>query len=246
MSALRFHDLTTQMPFEVWLALDRKARRPVVSDLPVRIVRFSGAALDSAVEEHIVEGVPVRVFSPEKTVADCFKSRHKYGLDAGDGGPARLPEKTQGLGGRDLAQCEDLPGRKCDEALPGGDGVMPSNLPASIHDRLLNLQRSAGVEFNLLLTRYAIERLLYRMVGRGFGDRLVLKVPHFSAAARRTFQPAFTRPAYCLGLAAPLSRKPRLCAVLTCKVGNISTFHAVFSRIRQRNSMEWTRRRFVT
>jgi predicted transcriptional regulator of viral defense system len=80
-SALRFHELTTQMPFEVWLAVDRKARRPVVSDLPVRIVRFSGAALDSGVEEHTIEGVPVRMFSPEKTVADCFKYRHKYGLD---------------------------------------------------------------------------------------------------------------------------------------------------------------------
>jgi predicted transcriptional regulator of viral defense system len=81
LSALRFHELTTQLPFEVWLALDRRAWRPRVEGIPLRIVRFSGPALTTGIEEHQVEGVPVKVYSPAKTVADCFKYRYKIGLD---------------------------------------------------------------------------------------------------------------------------------------------------------------------
>lgn len=81
LSALRFHDLTTQSPFEVWLAIPNKARTPQMDYLPPRIVRFSGAALREGVEEHTVDGVTVRVTSVAKTVADCFKYRNKIGLD---------------------------------------------------------------------------------------------------------------------------------------------------------------------
>jgi predicted transcriptional regulator of viral defense system len=81
LTALRFHDLTTQAPFEVWLAIERKATRPRLDDLPVRIVYFSGTAFTAGVEEHFVENVRVRVYCPAKTVADCFKYRHKIGLD---------------------------------------------------------------------------------------------------------------------------------------------------------------------
>jgi len=81
LSALRFHGLTTQAPFEVWVAVDVKARKPGSNGLPLRIVRFSGAALRSGVEDQFIQGVKVRVFSPAKTVADCFKYRNKIGLD---------------------------------------------------------------------------------------------------------------------------------------------------------------------
>lgn len=81
LSALRFHDLTTQAPFEVWLAIGEKAWRPRMEYPPLRIVRFSQAALDTGVEEHQIEGVAVRVYTPAKTVADCFKYRNKIGLD---------------------------------------------------------------------------------------------------------------------------------------------------------------------
>lgn len=81
LSALQFHGLTTQTPFEVWLAVDAKARKPRVDDPPLRVVRFSGKALTFGVEEHPVEGVDVRLTSPAKTVADCFKYRNKIGLD---------------------------------------------------------------------------------------------------------------------------------------------------------------------
>lgn len=81
LSALRFHNLTTQIPHEIWVALDRKARLPKVDYLPLRVVRFSGAALQEGREQHIIEGVPVRIYNPAKTVADCFKYRNKVGLD---------------------------------------------------------------------------------------------------------------------------------------------------------------------
>lgn len=81
LSALRFHELTTQAPFEVWIAIGQKAWRPRVEYPPLRVVRFSGAALREGVEEHVVEGVRVSVYSPAKTVADCFKYRNKIGLD---------------------------------------------------------------------------------------------------------------------------------------------------------------------
>jgi predicted transcriptional regulator of viral defense system len=81
LSALQFHRLTTQAPFEVWLAIDRRTRLPRPDVLPLRVVRFSGEALHAGIEEHAVEGVPVRIYSAGKTVADCFKYRNKIGLD---------------------------------------------------------------------------------------------------------------------------------------------------------------------
>lgn len=81
LSALRFYDLTTQEPFEVWMAIDGKARTPKEDIIPLRIVRFSGKALTAGVEKHNVEGVEIKVYSPAKTVADCFKYRNKIGID---------------------------------------------------------------------------------------------------------------------------------------------------------------------
>ena len=81
LSALRFHGLTTQAPFEVWLAIENKATRPKLDYPPLRVVRFSGAAFTEGVEAHIVDGVTVRVTGVAKTVADCFKYRNKIGLD---------------------------------------------------------------------------------------------------------------------------------------------------------------------
>lgn len=81
LSALRFHDLTTQAPFEIWVAVEHSAYVPRDPTLPLRVVYFSGAAYSEGIEEHEVNGVPVRVYSPAKTVADCFKYRNKIGLD---------------------------------------------------------------------------------------------------------------------------------------------------------------------
>jgi predicted transcriptional regulator of viral defense system len=81
LSALRFHDFTTQSTFEIWMAIDVKARAPKEEIIPLRIVRFSGKALTAGVETHTIDGAAVKVYNPAKTVADCFKYRNKIGLD---------------------------------------------------------------------------------------------------------------------------------------------------------------------
>jgi len=81
LSALAFHEITTQSPASVWIALPQGTRRPTISSLSLRVVRLSGASLTEGVENHKVEGVPIRAYSVAKTVADCFKFRNKIGLD---------------------------------------------------------------------------------------------------------------------------------------------------------------------
>ncbi len=81
LSALRYHDLTTQAPFEVWMAIEEKARHPKVDHPVIRFVRFSGPAFTEGVVEYRIGGAPIKVYNPAKTVADCFKYRNKIGLD---------------------------------------------------------------------------------------------------------------------------------------------------------------------
>jgi predicted transcriptional regulator of viral defense system len=81
LSALRFHNIGTQAPHEVWTAVKRGAARPQVSYPPIRVAIFSGVAFTFGVERHLIDGVPVRIYSGAKTVADCFKYRNKIGLD---------------------------------------------------------------------------------------------------------------------------------------------------------------------
>ena len=81
LSALRFHDIGTQNPFEVWMAIGEKDRRPRSDNPQMRIVRFSKPSLEFGQKTHYVEGVPIHIFSAAKTVADCFKYRNKIGLD---------------------------------------------------------------------------------------------------------------------------------------------------------------------
>ncbi|MBI3891209.1 MAG: type IV toxin-antitoxin system AbiEi family antitoxin domain-containing protein [Candidatus Wallbacteria bacterium] len=80
-SALAFHEITTQIPHEVSIALPRLVRQPRIQHPPVRVFRYSGACLVEGVETHTIDGVTVRVFNPAKTVADCFKFRNKIGLE---------------------------------------------------------------------------------------------------------------------------------------------------------------------
>jgi len=80
-SALSFHEITTQIPHEVYVALERGARAPHLSYPPLRIFQFSGRAFTEGVEAHEIDGVSIRIYSPEKTLADCFKYRNKIGMD---------------------------------------------------------------------------------------------------------------------------------------------------------------------
>lgn len=81
LTALRFHEIGTQSPHEIWIALDRKARKPTRAPARVRVVRFSGAMLTYGVIRHSVLGVPFHITSPARTVVDCFRYRNKIGLD---------------------------------------------------------------------------------------------------------------------------------------------------------------------
>lgn len=80
-SALRFHALGTHLPSQVWIAIDRRSRRPAVMYPPQRVVRYTGPALTEGIREHRVEGQTIRVYTVAKTLADCFKYRNKIGLD---------------------------------------------------------------------------------------------------------------------------------------------------------------------
>ena len=80
-SALEFHNLTTQITPSVWIAIENKKWEPVFDYPPLIIVRLSGDAFSFGVEEHEIDRITVKVYSPAKTVADCFKFRNKVGLD---------------------------------------------------------------------------------------------------------------------------------------------------------------------
>lgn len=80
-SALAFHDLTSQIPHEVHVALPRGAEKPNLDHPPIATYRFSGKAFTEGVDTHSLDGVSVRIYNPEKTLADCFKFRNKIGLD---------------------------------------------------------------------------------------------------------------------------------------------------------------------
>ena len=80
-SALEFHHITTQIAHDVWIAIENKKWEPTFQYPPLEIVRLTGRAFSFGVEEHEVDRIPVKIYSPAKTVADCFKFRNKVGLD---------------------------------------------------------------------------------------------------------------------------------------------------------------------
>jgi predicted transcriptional regulator of viral defense system len=81
LSALSFHELTTQLSHAIWIAIPPRARQPQMRDVTLRVVRFSGAGLTEGVEDHIVDGVNLHITSAARTVVDCFKYRNKIGRD---------------------------------------------------------------------------------------------------------------------------------------------------------------------
>ncbi len=80
-SALQFHELTSELPHAVWILIDRHARKPTDQQPQLEVVRASGNALTHGIETHVIDGVTVRLTNPAKTVADCFRFRNRVGLD---------------------------------------------------------------------------------------------------------------------------------------------------------------------
>lgn len=81
LTALQFHELTTQLPRQLWIAMPRGSHRPRLDYPPVKMVQFTGDAYSAGIEEVTRDGVRLRVYSAAKTVVDCFKHRNKIGLD---------------------------------------------------------------------------------------------------------------------------------------------------------------------
>jgi predicted transcriptional regulator of viral defense system len=80
-SSLAFHELTTQTPHYVWLAVERKARKPKVEYPPVRVFHFSGEAFSSGIVKHRIAHQTVQIYDAPKTIIDCFRWRKAVGLD---------------------------------------------------------------------------------------------------------------------------------------------------------------------
>ena len=81
LSALQFHGLTTQLPWQVWIAMPRGSHVPRLDYPPLKMVQFTGEAYTHGIETHVRDGVQLQVYSAAKTVADCFKHRNKIGMD---------------------------------------------------------------------------------------------------------------------------------------------------------------------
>jgi predicted transcriptional regulator of viral defense system len=81
LSALQFHELTTQLPRQVWIALPRGSNSSKISYPPIKLIQYSGESYTEGVEIHQCEQVPIKVYCIAKTIADCFKHRNKIGLD---------------------------------------------------------------------------------------------------------------------------------------------------------------------
>lgn len=80
-TALRYHNLTTQNPWKIWMLIEKGKRVPKVDYPPLLVFQASGRSFGDGIETHLLDGTPVRVTSVAKTVADCFKFRSKIGLD---------------------------------------------------------------------------------------------------------------------------------------------------------------------
>jgi len=101
LSALQFHGVGTQLPREIWIAIDRKAWKPKPPGFPIRIVRFSGVNAWYGVETHELLGVPVQITSIARTVVDCFRYRNRIGMDI-------ALEALKDVLGRRLASRDDI------------------------------------------------------------------------------------------------------------------------------------------
>jgi predicted transcriptional regulator of viral defense system len=120
LTALEIHELTTEAPHAIWIQIDRKDRAPSLTKPKLEIVRASGPAREHGVETRIVEGVPVRLTTAAKTVADCFRYRRRVGLEVAIEALRDYLRKT--------------PGRK-------RVGTIDALIEAAMADRVYNLMR---------------------------------------------------------------------------------------------------------
>ena len=80
-SALSYYHITTQTPYQIYIAIPQNTKKPRIDYPPIEVVKLTGDAFSSGIQENLIDGVSIRIYNKEKTVADCFKFRNKIGLD---------------------------------------------------------------------------------------------------------------------------------------------------------------------
>lgn len=121
LTALQFHGLATQLPRQVWIAMPRGSHSPRIDYPPIRMVQRAGCAHLAGVEEHLCNGVKVRIYSPAKTVR-LLQASQQDRSGCGPGCLERRLEDAQGVRRRSVALRPGLPSRHCDAPLHGGSG----------------------------------------------------------------------------------------------------------------------------
>ncbi len=177
-SALAYHELTTQVPHAVHVALPRTSRYPALEYPPLQVYRFSRASFEAGIETKVIDDIPVRMYSAEKTLADCFKYRNKIGFDVAIEALRTYRRRRRVHLQRVLEFARICRVRQGNATLPRGRIMIKrplKNVAASVHQRLLNISKQRKRPFNELLQYYALERWLYRMSRSEFRERLVLK-----------------------------------------------------------------------
>ena len=169
LSALSVHEIGTQVPREVWLAIPHKARAPRVRVAKVRLLRFSGAAWTYGVEDTEFEGVPARITSPARTVVDCFRFQSLIGREAAHEALRDPPNEY----------CEE-PGQTC-SARSRGHGLRSLQLrPVLASTQCQTCVKLARIQFQMIrsscasLARSQQRRESGRTIspGSGFGRRI--------------------------------------------------------------------------
>jgi hypothetical protein len=144
LSALLFHEPTIGLPKEAWPAIAITAWRPQLAPLPVHIVRFWAAAFSGGAEDHVIEGVPVHITNPAKTMVDCFKFRPQDRRRCDHRGAARLPPRGNLKQRRDRRMRRRVPYDQRDAALPRGRRVSPAPSSGTSSATPSHTQRPCG------------------------------------------------------------------------------------------------------
>ena len=196
-SALSFHGITTQIPHEISVAVPRNARMPSLAYPPVHAYKFSTEAFECGIEKHQIDGVNVRIYSVEKTLADCFKYRNKLGMDVVLEA-LKLYRSHRKLNMDALQKYARICRvEKIMKPYLGSDSVskLPRNIAASVRQKLKNRAAQDNRPFAELLQYYSMERFLYRLTQSKHSDRFILKgalmlriwqSPEFSTQSRPT------------------------------------------------------------
>jgi hypothetical protein len=159
-SALAQHGLTTQVPHAVDIALPRHSQIPKIDGIPVRVLWYSESSFSSGISAVSIDGVvPVRIYSPEKTIADRFKYRNEIAIDVAIEGLRTYRERKRKPDFKAVFRFrENQSGGTSHARVPGLPPLNGRDIGASVRQRLLNQARAKARPFQELLQYFAMER----------------------------------------------------------------------------------------